>query len=97
MKKRHNGLSLDEHIELAAKLYAIRGAVMADLLNRYPKQSQQVKAIWKLYRAIDSVRCVMDDAFYQEYPQAEYRRPHKPWTHTPYYWNREDGTDEPQT
>ncbi|MDO8302018.1 MAG: hypothetical protein Q7T18_02140 [Sedimentisphaerales bacterium] len=90
-------MTLDEHVDFAEKLYAIRAEVMADRLNKYPKTSKQVRAIWNLYHAIDAARSKMDDAFYQEYPGAEYRRPHKPWTHTPYFWNREDGKDEPQT
>ncbi len=82
------GLSVDEHIKLSDDLRNFRHAITCDILNKYRKQSPQVKALWKLLQCVQSAQCIMDDAFCKEYPQKEYHAPNKPWVHSPYFWER---------
>lgn len=84
--KRNKQFSVEEHEQFAAELCRMRLIAMQYAVKTgQPKGSQQARRLLKLQRVIDSLRSEMDNLFYRDYPQKEYRKPHREWVHTPYY------------
>ena len=80
--------TFNEHVQLATDLDGMWSTIMQHitrLSESYPKTSRQVKRARNVQRAIDSLRCEMDTAFYREFPGLQFRHPHYEWVHTPYY------------
>ena len=87
MRKKQK-FTFEDHVQMAEELCRMRLIVMSQmqkLEKSYPKTSLPNRRQWKLYKAIDALRCEMDNVFYREYPGAQYRKPHYEWVHTPYY------------
>lgn len=85
---RKKTFTFNEHVQLAGDLDGMRATLMMHIVRLsecYPKSSRQVKLVRALQKAIDSLRCEMDNVFYREYPSEQYRAPHYEWVHTPYY------------
>ncbi len=79
---------LEDHVRLAEQLcrmHIIALRYVARLSKSYPFSSLHVKRAWKVYKAIDSLRCEMDNVFYHEYPGPQFRKPHYEWVRTPYF------------
>ena len=86
MKKER--LSIEDHRRIAAELFQVRDLAMKNLSvlsGAYPFASRQVKQIERVLKATDAVRCKLDDEYCREYPEPEARKPHQPWTYSPYY------------
>ncbi|MBN1123356.1 MAG: hypothetical protein JXA82_00015 [Sedimentisphaerales bacterium] len=80
--------TFSEHVQLATDLDGMRTIAIMHLKRlseSYPKTSRQVRQAIKIQKAIDSLRCEMDNVFYREYPGAQFRRPYYDWVHTPYF------------
>lgn len=80
--------TFEDHLQLAEELCRMRVIAMryiGKLSRSYSKTSRQVNRVLKTQKAIDALRCEMDNVFYREYPGEQYRAPHYEWVHTPYY------------
>ncbi len=80
--------TFSEHVQLANDLDGMRVTATQHILRlseAYAKTSRQVKRAMKIQKAIDSLRCEMDNVFYHEYPGVQHRKPYYEWVHTPYY------------
>ena len=85
---RKEEFTFQDHLQLAEELCRMRVIVMrhiGKLSRSYSKTSRQVNRVLKTQKAIDSLRCEMDNVFYREYPSKQYRAPHYEWVHTPYF------------
>jgi len=86
--KKDKPFLVEEHEQFAAELYRMRLIAMRYTIRisrACSKASRQARQATKLQGVIDSLRSEMDNQFYREYPQKEFRHPYKPWVHTPYY------------
>ena len=80
--------TFSEHVQMGNDLDGIRSTVLqyiTRLSEAYPKTSRQVRRVIAIQKAIDSLRCEMDNVFYREYPGEKFRRPYYDWVHTPYF------------
>ncbi|MBN1124483.1 MAG: hypothetical protein JXA82_05705 [Sedimentisphaerales bacterium] len=80
--------TFSDHVQLATDLDGMRTIAILHLKRlseAYPKTSRQVRQAIKIQKAIDSLRCEMDNVFCREYPGAQFRRPYYDWVHTPYF------------
>jgi len=71
--------TFNDHVQLATDLDGMRATAiqyLKRLSESYPKTSRQVKQAIKIQKAIDSLRCEMDNVFYREYPGVQHRKPH---------------------
>jgi hypothetical protein len=86
--KKDKHFSLQEHQQLADELCKMRLTAIqyaVKISRAYPNISRQVRQVKKFQRVIDSLRCEMDNVFYREYPEKEFRKPYFEWVHTPYF------------
>jgi hypothetical protein len=68
---RKTGLTIDEHKRVGQELHAARSQVLDCIMmfiNNYTINSRQGQAARKVERAIDRLRCVLDDAACREHP-----------------------------
>ena len=80
--------SFSDHVQLATDLDGMRATAIQYIMRlseSYPKTSRQVRRAIKIQKAIDSLRCEMDNVFYREYPGPLSRKPYYEWVHTPYF------------
>jgi hypothetical protein len=86
--KKIKQLSAEEHERFAQELYGMR-VIISDYILRmgqaYSKASSQLKTAWKLYHAIEMMRCRMDNVYCRQHPQDQSRESLRQWVHSPYY------------
>lgn len=70
-------LTLEEHKELGLTLATMRDELVkrsAQVDNAYPRTGPEAKAQKKIhsaYEAIDEARCILEEALFKDYPDAE--------------------------
>ena len=67
--------SFEKHQEVGKELKVIRDHLLklsVEIRTAYPKQAKVSRQSEKVYKAIDELRNVLDDCFFEEYPDEDY-------------------------